>query len=50
VRKKPAPNSLDTADDVAPHRLHQRSLPRAGPGDKANFATRTSLDYSSAQI
>ena len=39
VRKKPAPGSLDTADDVAPHRLHERSLPRAQQDDKAIFAT-----------
>ena len=38
VRQEPASGSLDTADDVAPGRLHEQSLPRSGPLMKADFA------------
>ena len=35
VRQEPAPCALDAADDVAPVRLHEQSLPRSGPLDQA---------------
>src|SRR5689334_15463804 len=34
VSQEPASGSLDTADYVAPDRLHDRSLPRSGPPAK----------------
>src|SRR5258708_40062501 len=52
VSQKPASGSLDAADDVAPYRLHEQSLPRSKLADKADFRgigktlTRASTDVS----